>query len=430
MSLTEAQPAVTEAGESGATSPGEQPGAPSVLVTDAGRGSAVAILRSLARRGYRTIAASSNPRSAGFHSRFAAERVLYPDPKKDPAGCVETLRQVAVERGVALIIPVTDAVIAPLSEARDRFDGISRLALPEADALAVTRDKHRTLELARRLEVPLPETRLVRTAAEARELAPELGWPVVVKPQTSLVYQGAAGSEALEVCYAGSPERLEEQVRRFEGRCPVLLQEYCGGTGTGVELLLHEGRPLAAFQHRRLREVPITGGASAFRMSVPIDPVLYDYSLRLLQELRWTGLAMVEFRTGQAGPKLMEINGRVWGSLPLAVVSGMDFPARLADLCLNGPPPADEPVQTGYCADVRCRDLRLEVSWIVQVLLGRQSEPGVRLPRRRDALGAIVSLADPRCRFDMLDWDDPLPGLIELRNLLLTSAGRLRKKDG
>ena len=71
---------------------------------------------------------------------------------------------------------------------------------------------------------------------------------------------------------------------RFEGRCAVLLQEYYRGSGQGVELLMHAGRPLAAFQHRRLREVPVNGGASAFRESVPLDGELYRHSVRLLRK--------------------------------------------------------------------------------------------------------------------------------------------------
>ena len=41
-------------------------------------------------------------------------------------------------------------------------------------------------------------------------------------------------------------------------------------------------------QHRRLREIPIHGGASALRESVPLDPLLYDYAVKLLEALDWT----------------------------------------------------------------------------------------------------------------------------------------------
>src|SRR5256886_15064781 len=44
--------------------------------------------------------------------------------------------------------------------------------------------------------------------------------------------------------------------------------------------------------------------------------------------MAWHGPVMVEFRDDGAGePCLIEVNGRFWGSLELAVASGVDFPA-------------------------------------------------------------------------------------------------------
>jgi predicted ATP-grasp superfamily ATP-dependent carboligase len=269
-----------------------------VLVTDASRGSAVAIIRSLGERGYRVVAADSRPRSPGFYSRYTSERLLYPPPQAAPRRTVAALREAARELHVDLIVPVTEEVVLPLSEARDDFAGICALALPEPQALARAADKLATVELARELDVPTPRTALAATAAEALEAASSLGWPLVLKPRASRVNRNGRAIDAYEVGYAGDAEGLAEQMGRFEGRCEVLLQEYCRGEAHGVELLLHRGRPLAAFQHRRLREVPITGGASSFRESVALDPELYEHSVRLLAALEWTGLAMVEFKVG------------------------------------------------------------------------------------------------------------------------------------
>src|ERR671914_285893 len=315
----------------GRRTPSPRRSAGRVLVTDAGRGAAISIIRSLGERGYDVVAADSRPRSPGFYSR-------YPPPQVAPQRAVATLREAARDLQVDLIVPVTEELVLPLSEARADFARICALALPEPQALARAADKLATLELARGLGVPTPRTALAATAAEALEAASSLGWPVVLKPRASRVNRDGGAIDAYEVGYAGDAEGLAEQMESFEGRCEVLLQEYYPGEAHGVELLLHGGRPLAAFQHRRLREVPITGGASSFRESVALDPELYDHSVRLLAALEWTGLAMVEFKAGREGPKLMEINGRIWGSLPLAVKSGMDFPARMAQLYLHGPP--------------------------------------------------------------------------------------------
>jgi len=403
------------------------PGKPTILVTDAGRGSAIAIIRSLGRRGWRVIAADCDRHSPGFRSRYTADALVYPLPQTSPRETVMTLLAAAGYHGVDLIIPVTDELILPLSRERSMFENVCRLALPEEDALEVTTNKLETLALARRLQVPVPRTRLVHTVDEALRGGPALGWPVVLKPQVSRRYGDGRLIEAFAVCYAQDRDDLARQMRPFEGRCPILMQEYSPGTGFGVELLLHEGRPLAAFQHRRLREVPINGGASSLRQSVPLEPELYGHAVRLLAELRWTGLAMVEFKVGPRGAMLMEVNGRVWGSLPLAVFSGMDFPARLAQMWLFGPPRGKSTPETSYKIGVRARNLELDLVWIASVLIGRRRYPFLHAPGRLRALAALAGLLSPRCKFDIISLEDPRPGAAELLKIVRKFATKWKR---
>jgi predicted ATP-grasp superfamily ATP-dependent carboligase len=397
-----------------------------ILVTDSSRGSAISIIRSLGRRGYYVIAADSEARSPGYYSRYTSERLRYPPPSKAPEEAVATLLETARKQRVELIVPVTDEVALPLSDARERFEGLCTLALPDRGAFARTCDKLATLELAAEIGLPVPRTALVATVRESLEAAPSLGWPVVLKPRRSRIYRDGRPVERYEVSYAEDASALAAGMRRLEGRSEVLLQEYYRGEGQGVELLMYRGRPLAAFQHRRLREVPITGGASSFRESVSLDPVLYDYSVRFLAALEWTGLAMVEFKLGREGPRLMEINGRVWGSLPLAVKSGMDFPVRLAELYFGNLPEADSPPDTTYTLGVRSRNLDLEVLWIGSALRRTRPSQSLPLPGRRQALAAALRLFYPGDGFDVLAWDDPRPGLVEIARI----AAKLRRKLG
>jgi predicted ATP-grasp superfamily ATP-dependent carboligase len=398
-----------------------------VLVTDAGRGSAIAIIRSLGRSGLEVVAADSDPRSAGFRSRYAADRLVYPDPKTAADAVVETLRAAAVEQGIDLIVPVSDDVGLPLSAAREQFEGVCALALPDPEALAVATDKHATLQLARHLGVPVPQTALAHTAEEALDAARGMHWPIVVKPVASRVYREGA-VDAFEVVYADSPEALGAHMRRLEGRCGALLQEYVSGEGHGVELLAQDGTPLAVFQHRRLHEVPITGGASSLRESVPVDPVLYAHAARLLGALRWTGLAMVEFRVGPRGAALMEINGRVWGSLPLAVKCGVDFPLALARLYLPDAPSANGATygHAPAAVGVRSRNVALELVWIASVLRKRRRYAYLAAPRRREAIRAALRLPLPGDGYDVLSLEDPLPGLVGIARVTSRLARKVR----
>ncbi|MGQ0659046.1 MAG: carboxylate--amine ligase [Chromatiales bacterium] len=389
-----------------------------MLVTDAERGSAIAIIRALGRAGYHVIAADSNRRSIGFRSRYVSDTLVYPPPESDSRRLTESLLDAATRWAVDLIIPVTDLVIHPITRARHLFERITRLALPPNELLAVVSDKDKTLEVARKLGVPVPQTFAVETSDEALTVAEDLGWPVVLKPATSAKLSQANGVEKFGVTYAGTPEELKRLMQKFEGRCPVLLQGYCQGVGYGVELLTYEGQPIAAFSHKRLREFPVTGGASSYRESVEINDTLYRYSTGLLKELRWTGLAMVEFKVNGSNAALMEINGRVWGSLPLAVASGVNFPLLLTKLFLEGRDSVTPQQYNDYKIGVRCRDLQKDLMWIASVLAQERKYPFLQMPSRLRALQAFAGIFNPARKLDLLCLDDPAPGLAEIPRIV------------
>src|SRR5690606_28748671 len=83
------------------------------------------------------------------------------------------------------------------------------------------------------------------------------------------------------------------------------------------------------FQHERLHEWPPEGGVSTLCRSVPLERHQEQMakSVALLVSLGWSGPAMVEYRydPGRGRYVLMEINGRFWGSQPLAYHCGAHF---------------------------------------------------------------------------------------------------------
>ena len=88
--------------------------------------------------------------------------------------------------------------------------------------------------------------------------------------------------------------------------------------------------------HRRIRERLVMGGPSTCAESV-YDSKLLDYGLRVLKNLKWHGVAMVEFKKDSIDGefKLMEINPKFWGSLDLAIASGVDFPYLLYNMTIR-----------------------------------------------------------------------------------------------
>ena len=118
-----------------------------------------------------------------------------------------------------------------------------------------------------------------------------------------------------------------DQIHQITGEVP-LVQELIFGEELGAEFVCTDGEPVAEFAHRRIRSLTPMGGASVLGESVAKSyKRCCDIGRQLVEGLRWTGPVMVEFKIDNRDgrPKLIEINGRFWGSLPLAIASGIDF---------------------------------------------------------------------------------------------------------
>jgi len=392
-----------------------------VLILDADLPPALTIARSLHRKGVQVEVASHESCPLAGYSRTVAVKHRYPDPLEHEFDFIEWVAERLASECYSLIVPVTERTVTPLLRHRQGLTD-ARLAMAPSDALAVVLDKSRTMALATQLGIPTPSGHTVTDLAELGPLEPELRYPVVVKPVSS-VGSNKSRNVQLTVSYAENRNELETLCAHALHHGAALLQEHFSGDGVGIELIADHGKVVYAFQHLRQHEVPLTGGGSSLRMSVPITPALLDASQKLMAALGWHGVAMVEFKhradTGEF--RLMEINGRFWGSLPLAVEAGADFPAMLYELLVEGRvgewPPYRHPVY--------CRNLARDVAWHELVL--RREAPGglVKLPSGRQVLHDLALGLSLRHRFDVQKWNDPWPGLVDLSRIFRSYAGRL-----
>ena len=82
-----------------------------------------------------------------------------------------------------------------------------------------------------------------------------------------------------------------------------------------------------------------------------------------MRALNWKGIAMVEWKVDprDGRPKLMEVNPRFWGSLELAVRSGVDFPVLYAQAAAGA---TDNLFPTGRCRPLSLADSGDILRWI------------------------------------------------------------------
>ena len=388
-----------------------------VLVTNGDTRPALAITRSLGGHGHEVIVASDRMPSLASASRHCTAAERYPEPDLGAGSFIDALAEIATRRNVDLLLPVTEIATTLVSAHRARLPAGCAVVLPPDRSLLVANDKARTLALAAELGVPIPRTCVVASAAEAIGRS-DLRYPVVVKPARSRVPTGR-GWISGGVDYAADPATLGRKLAALPAELfPVLLQERIVGPGIGVFACCQDGRPVAMFSHQRLREKPPSGGVSVLAESVAVDPGARVHAEALLAQLGWHGVAMVEFKRDlrDGALKLMEINGRFWGSLQLAIDAGVDFPALVARIA------AGERLErlTGYKAGVRTRWVLGDVDALVTLLTRGHDQ--LQLPDdhpgRCRSLWQVLKPWQPGVRNEMFRAGDRGPGWFEIRRWL------------
>jgi predicted ATP-grasp superfamily ATP-dependent carboligase len=396
-----------------------QPLAPAIVL-DGNQRSALAVVRSLGSRGVPVHVADSVPRSLAASSRFCTSDRAYPNAAERPDEFVEWLEEAGRRHPQAVLLPMTDLTVPLVLQAGARLQAL-RTALPALEAYEAVSDKYQLYKLAQELGIKAPAT-LILTRGNLPSI-PDLpmSYPAVVKPRRSAT-RVASGILKRPVRYAATPAELKRiaEAELLDDEDELLVQEYVSGFGAGVFALYDRGESLFYFAHRRLREKPPSGGISVLCESAPLSADAVATARRLLDSLRWHGVAMVEFKIDAAGQSwLIEINARFWGSLQLAVDCGADFPWFLYQIASGGRPPIPEQYRVGdrlrwWLGDLdnlyaRLRDSR----WTPTAL------------HKARAIGEFLSPWQPRTRYEFLRWNDPAPSLMAFQQYIV-ALGRGR----
>ena len=381
-----------------------------VIVTDGEQRAALAVVRSLGAAGYRCIVTSSSRASIAGGSRFVTRAVNVPNALERPTEFADAIVGLVAAESAAVVLPIAEQSLLAILPVRARLSP-AIIPFPDLASFRALTDKERLLEEAAKLGIAIPAQEVVRDADALASLdLSKLHYPIVLKPARS-VSQRAGVRSKFSVSYACDASDLERKVRALPPAAfPLLLQQRVVGPGTGIFLLLWEQKLEAQFAHQRLSEKPPSGGVSVYCESVAIDEELRDRSRALLDRFGWRGVAMVEYKrdsaTGQ--PYLMEVNGRFWGSLQLAIDSGVDFPRILVG-CALGEHTQEIPT---YRVGVRSR------WWWGQVdhLVGRVKRLATTDPLPPNTRSASRAFGDllfgPLRRADyeeVLRWTDPGP---------------------
>ena len=383
-----------------------------VIVTDGEQRAALAVVRSLGAAGWRVVTCSAHSRSLAGASRYAARDITVPDPLDSADAFADAVIAVASREQARLVLPISEPALLALLPVRSRLSP-AVVPFPDPDRFRRISDKAALMMHAAETGIAVP-TQVELARREQLDLVePAVRFPVVLKPSRSIV-ESNGRREKVGVRHAANAAELRREVDlTTESAFPLLLQQRVIGPGVGIFLLVWDGRIVARFAHRRLREKPPSGGVSVYCESIAADQDLVAKSAALLARFQWSGPAMIEYKLDRTTgtPYLMEINGRFWGSLQLAIDAGVDFPLLLARLAIGE---QVEPVDS-YRTGIRSRWWWGDVDHLLARV--RKSDAELALPsdapsRVRSVL-QFLQLWRPGDRSEMLRWRDPWPAVRE-----------------
>jgi len=401
------------------------------------------ILKKLADDGFAVNGGHYTPDAPGLHSNRVLDKsrnLIYPNPKKDEKGFVEAVIGHLAQYKFDIVLPVNAAEMMALARYRNEVTKYSLFPFENYYKLLLLHDKKYFFELLAGIlsEHYLPKSWSIgdqtppitdildkagvaltpfhpmanfKTAEHFINAIPGIVYPVIVKTRRATsavgVYRVKDETELRRAC-----EKL--------GNEDIIIQENLTGRGVGISSIRwDQPEMMHHFGHKRVREYPISGGASTSREPWNCDDhPLTESITTLLDRLDWHGVVMFEFKEivsqeGQETYRFLEANPRFWGSVPLAMANGVNFPVLLcrAALGMEIPPVVNK-------KNVRARILFSDtLSLVLNVLKGRRV--GYNL---RDYFNFR------HLYLDDLDWSD-LPGTLRIfRRMLAEFFSRIFKK--
>jgi len=379
------------------------------------------VVRELGEHGVEVHAIARTSLATGAHSRYVARRYLRQGNGDELVGL---LNRIAAETGAKLLLTMGESDILFLHRNAEQLRGIQPL-IPDPARMATVLDKAATCAAATAVGIEVPRTWAARDASDIARIAKEATYPVILKwadPHVVAQRLSKASLRVVKLEYAYDAGQLTAALSRYVpvGAFP-LVQAFVPGHGIGHMVFMHRGEPVLRFQHRRIHEWPPEGGSSTVCDSVGPDEntALMEKSVALLRSIGWEGPAMVEYRydpdTGRA--VLMEINGRFWGSQPLAYHAGAHFAWFTYSILGLGEVPAAPKYRVG----VRCRYMIPETKRLFRILLCRGSirDRSFRVSRLRTVLDYVADFFRLRTRYYVFQWTDPIPWLVDVLGGLL-----------
>lgn len=280
------------------------------------------IVRPLAMAGLPVVLATSRTNRAAFSSRFCQVVHEVPSPTRQPDAFVDRL--IDIGRGLQPWNPVLfysgDTDLIAISGRRDELLPYYRFNMASRELVDQLTDKIGFVELARKLELPTPETCIYHAGSRNALAANSLHYPCIVKPATRGAWLGSEvirrlnkPYKALQVADAGALEALLPLLDKSADT--FVIQELVAGGEDNIvsyhSYVNGEGVILGEFTGRKIRTFPLEYGVSS-AVIVNDNAAVKHFGRDIIARLGLHGVSKIDIKTdAHSGEmKLLEVNPR------------------------------------------------------------------------------------------------------------------------
>jgi len=290
-------------------------------------------VRSLKRRGVKTLFFDCNSAMPGFRSVYGPAR-LCPNPDAEPGQWVEFMKGLAHELGrKAVLIPSSDQFVTAIVNHREVLQDYFLLS-PGIEVQGWLAQKQTQYQLAMEHGMPMPLTGMVGSSEELLEFSHKLTYPCLIKPWHFREWEKFPVDHRLSHQKIALASSVQELIANYELAKPitpnVIVQDIIQGPDTAKRVYLscydRTGKRIANAMFRELRCVPLGFGPAS--VSEPFPDVEADAVCdSFLRKIRYIGICEIEVkrdsRDGQV--KLIEANPRLSGGGDAAPYAGLDL---------------------------------------------------------------------------------------------------------
>jgi len=295
-----------------------------VLVTPAGSGMAIVVIKALLKDpSINVIAADMDRLAAGL---FLAHKSYIIPPISDKTFFIKINKIIKKEK-IHVIIPCLDTFILPFGEKRSEFEKMGvELILSPIETIKICRDKWSLYKKLHKI-IPMPRSIILYTNQDlssiVNSIRKNIGFPLVIKPR--------AGSGSKDVFIAQNVNELDFFLKKVSN---PIIQEYIFGEEYTVDMLVNKDhKPLAIIPRKRLQ---VKAGISV-KGIIEMKKEIIDVGKKLCNSLKFFGPVNFQVILDRRDntPKVTEVNPRTAGGMSLTIAAGINIPLLSVYLALG-----------------------------------------------------------------------------------------------